>query len=535
VAFFKSLAAIGIGRHDLTDVKSLDLIRIEKKLIAEQKLNGTITRNGIDQIIRVLKEHPEELAIIVGYDCLYGILTGVDADVIDTLKRHSKEQIAVMKYLVSVCFNDEIIAYINLNCNANDWNNLRVLMHYGRFLSDDITQVLKHKLTGKLEQSLSVLRKLPPHRDLKKKAECLNDKDFFVLLGETDNLYFMTYIQTLILFIKQSAEYTRHTTYFENLIERLRSFDVDNHQYSLQISYLKVSHGGQQWAVYSVLAVLFAFFCFIFVHVASKEPGYVIRTNPVTDKRFIFFNYDSVKEEQRIQMEDFVEARMRPLNYPVASWKNPIPFTHKYRNPFELDIFSTSFDEIRHGGPGINIFNGTDKECVVIAYYSQYYDFDQLKCKPITWTKAKKIYALYIPPKDSIRIDFRMDLLRFYIGKRLASFNTYQHYIYPDSADYKFSKFTPADSLLFSTAFVFDIQDDARKQQQTLTITQPSSEKYQIAWVGAYPLWQFTSFANAQLKNFPDSAYLNKPLIFDLKDPKKAQYRLGEPEINAFL
>ena len=147
-----------------------------------------------------------------------------------------------------------------------------------------------------------------------------------------------------------------------------------------------------------------------------------------------------------------------------------------------------------------------------------------------------KLYALYIPANDSIKIDFKMYLLRFYMGRDLRSFNTYKHHIYNDLADVKFRRFTSADSMLFSKAVVFYDDDNWKGKQQDLIITQPTVDSYKISWTGERPLYQHADWSASVTNKLPDSATKHKPLIFNLKDKMGAPgNESGEQGNSSFL
>jgi hypothetical protein len=110
-----------------------------------------------------------------------------------------------------------------------------------------------------------------------------------------------------------------------------------------------------------------------------------------------------------------------------------------------------------------------------------------------------------------------MTLLRFYMGRSLRGFNTYRNKFYPDSADIKFAKFTPADSMLFSQPFIFN---GGKLKTQSIVISQPSNDSYQLQWTGSGNLSPFNPhyYRNDQ----PDSATNKKPLILRV-DPKNTE------------
>jgi hypothetical protein len=184
---------------------------------------------------------------------------------------------------------------------------------------------------------------------------------------------------------------------------------------------------------------------------------------------------------------------------------------------------TSPYKKVKHGGPAINLFNKTDNECVVLAYYNCYYDPEQKQYVPQTQGANEIIYAMYIPPRDSIKLDLKMMRLRFYMGKRLARYKSIDNFKYPDSLDAKFSKFTRTDSMLFSKSFDLNNHYFAENIVQDLVISQPNKYSYQINWTGN-PMWLYglVKLSDDGVTE-ADSITYNKPLLLDLRKIKYEQ------------
>jgi len=544
VPFFKPLLSIGITIADLSEITEEQRIRVEKKLIAEQRLNQTFSKNDIEQILKVLKEFPDVLKEVARYDCLYGILTGYDAEFIDTLKRYSTVENARMQYVISNYFRDELISYINNNVAANNWNNVRVLLHYKQFLTPEVIKILCVRLEQKIDYALGLIARQPKHSILKKEVGYINSEDFYNTLGVTSNRYFVQPILRILDTITRYKDYTARTVFFKKLLLSLYNYDFYNKalRQAIHSAYLKYGQSNRAaYITWGIIILIVVLFFGLIIRAASRDSDKRVNrwawasNNPGFGNIGGFYNIDSMREDQKIKMEDFIEARLYSLDYPFTSWKSGRILTYKYMQPFALDIFNNGYEAIRNKTDSIVIRNNTDNECVAIAYFKSTYDSDA-KVYKRTDNDMFILYALYIPPGDSINMDFRMELLRFYMGRHLASFNTYKGYIYPDSADLKFAKFTPADSLLLSRGFVFYSPDTPQIKRTVLTISQPNDHSYQISWTGRKALNQYVGFVGAVTNEYLDSATMTKPLLLDVygKPTRIGEHQLVE-KINAFM
>lgn len=551
MAFFKALAAIGIGRTELADVSGESLIRIEKKLIAEQKLNNSISKNDVETVLRVFKDYPDVLKEISRYDCFYGILTGYDAESIDTLVRYPPEQASRIKLVVSTYFTDELTDYINVNLSQNNWNNIRVLLHYRIFFNTDILKTLTTRLEAKVEFGIATIETGRPTTELLKKLDYLRDKDFYFTLGEVDKRYFLKVLVKMIDLVKQNQGWAPKSRFFSEAKQAIRWYDIKNaalanklgvqvRQQTTAPTYRRSVSPAR--AIYFVIIIVVMLYNFSHSCNNSSQASipYITARNPWSGDQNAAppGNLDSTRQLQRDKMARFVEARINPINYPVKNWEPDTSKTKKYADPFDLDIFSGSYHYVQNKVPRIAIANNTDKECVAIAYFRQRYDTQLKAYTGNDNINSIDIYAFYIPPHDSINVDMKMELLRFYMGKKLAVFDSYRGHNYPDSLDNKFSVVTRADSMLFSKAFV-PLRKDGKvnktngwKKASLLTINQPTAESYLITWTGETPLCQFTNWVADVTDKHPDSLSLQKPLLLDLKNPPPANV---DGQVNTFI
>ncbi len=553
MAFFKALAAIGIGRSELVGISNESLIRIEKKLTAEQKLNNSISKNDVEKALRVIKDYPDVLQEISRYDCLYGILTGYEADYIDTLVRYPPELTERIKLVVSDYFTDELTDYINLNLSHNNWNNIRVLLHYRIFLNNAIIKTLSTRLEAKMEYALAFVQQGNTHADLEKKINYIRDKEFYFTLGDADKKYFLKVIVRLIDLIKQNPGYTLQSGFFVDTRRAMRWYDINNqalaNKLGIRVNPQQKPHFNPHFSGIRILYLIIVLAVPIvnLMRSCNTNATYITPKKPWSSAQNIeeAGERDSVRQDQRLKMEDFVEARIHPVNFPIDSLKTASGNIKKYQSPFGLDIFEHDYTVIKNGLPAIGIVNRTGKECVVIAYYREQYNYNQKTYQPLDYDSTINIFPLYIPAHDSISIDLKMTLLRFYMGQRLTAFKSSPRYHYPDSTDLKFSRFTQADSMLFSKAFWINNQNSVnsrwsqsgtknkwRKKMTLLTITQPSPDSYRLSWTGGTPLLEYSNNIYQRAGKRTDSATNKKPLLYDLKNQPRP---VVKNQINSFI
>jgi hypothetical protein len=551
VALIASLAQAGITRKELQGLEAGNLIRIEKRLVAEQRLNGTLSKNDVVQIMYVLKNHAPELQEIAGYDGFWSMLTGADATNLDTLRQYDADELERLKHLVSVYFKDDLYNYISVNTASNRWSNLRAIWHYRPFYRSNISGALIDKLASRIHYAIELLNKHPSTNVLKQKLSFLTDEKWFMLLSDIDEKRIKPVVEDFLRYLYSNSSYTKSkSAYFKHVFAALSCYRPNDGSMAAQIVITRLrclkarGHSlNTRLIVSAVVAMVVTLVIGILIHRSngefSSEPVAVVEkdttdiikayhpeADSATDKHGNLLTRNHFwQTDTPLQMYTFAQARMYPINYPFESWKASRLQVNKYANPFTPAIFEKDYRKVMHlNGPIIKLFNQTDKGCIAIAYYNSYFNADSNRYVRLKRRADEKIYAFYIPPQDSIRLDLKMMRLRFYMGSRLARFQA-KGYHCPDSLDAKFSKFTPADSVLFSNALAMGYHHyDGTQEKYSLRISQPDEYRYQIYWGGkAINLYRTYSDTSKHKKSEDITQY--QPLILDARDPADDQSR----------
>lgn len=533
--FFKPLESIGIDRNHLQNIADEDVIRIEKRLIAERKLNDTISKNDVEQILLVLKEYKAEMRTISFYEGLYSILSGKEPAYEDSLRFHTMEETLRIRALISVHFKDNLLNYVVENFKANNWAKLRTLLKFQRFLSIELNELLVRKMEDKLMEALAVLNQKPAHRVLKQKIGFLRKRDFYLLMNEIHLTHFNVYVYRLLDFTVSNEKYTSGTIFFDYVLSNLRVYNIGDAQLVRDVEKVGFKYGGQTRFIYIGLLIIFSIILLFLYSLYSGAPKYKQRTNFWADKvegELGKMNY--LRAQQDFEMLNFVEARLLPIHNPKNVDISEHVFINKYGNPFRLQIFGRYAADIKHSGKQISIFNKTQNECIVLAYYDEYYDKSKKAYVKNGYTDLTKIYALYIPGNDSISVDAKISVLRLYMGKDLKEFNNYRAYTYPDSNDRKFSDFSKVDSALFRYGFKFTKEDSRRDNMQCLLISKPDPSHYQLTWTGDAAVYHFVDYPRSS--KMRDSLTKNQPLIIpNGYDSRKKNDKVETSEIFSFL
>jgi hypothetical protein len=513
VSFLKALSSAGIHQDQLVDISEQDLIRIEKKLIAEQRLSGTISKNDISQAIQVLKEYPDVMQILVKYTCFWGILTGVDADELDRFMRHTPEELARIKHVIDTYFIDEITTYVVVCCNTDNWNNIGVLMYYRMFLSAHVMQVIAGKLRGKIEYGIALINQTPSADVLDDKLGFLCKAEFYKRLAQVNETYFGNDVKTITSLATKNRENTWTRNFYDEVLNAVN--DSGSRRWSTRpytepvYSNYESGSGSLGWRAIGSFATLFLLIIRLLSAIGSCSSNHMNSSrdyynsggygdsqysgglSALEDIRGDIKEYDSQNDDDlysktytddewetdaNAQYAGFLIARSNPTSNAEESEHESILHPKKYHNPFALQLFADSkYQEIKKSAEKVKIFNETNEDCVVLAFY---------KTKEIQKNGyyRHKLYALYLPANDNIQIDLGMAALRFYVGKGLAKFSAGSGYTYPDAEDAKFKNYSKAAAFLFHKEFYVYKKDGDATKVHNVWLSQPDRGSYELKW-----------------------------------------------------
>lgn len=519
--FFKSLENIGIDRNQLQNISDEDIIRIEKKLIADRNLNNSLSKDDIEKILFILKHYRAEIRAITFYEHLYCFLRGIPANYEDSLRFHTKEEVLRIRELISIHFKAELIGYIVRDFRENNFDNLRKLLKYPDFLNKELEEFIILKMEDKLEEGFTVLEQMPPRNVLTKKVGFLRKEAFYILMYEIHPSHFTPYVYRFLKFIVDHEKYTARTPFFDDLLTYLTRYGYGNSRVINDISVVMRSHGGQDRFIYFSVLFMFVVVCLFAFWISNREKNSISPT-----------------DQQHLDMMAFVEARVFPVQQSKATDRLPFIETEKYSNPFNSALFkgnSSAIKQMGETGAQLRIFNKTQNECIVLAYYDDHYLPKKMDYVKRVGYELPEIYALYIPEYESIEVDFHMSVLRLYMGKKLKEFNTYHDDVYPDSMDRKFSEFNKIDSTLFRYGLRFMKELGEVRRTQKLVISQPDPKHYQLDWIGNSTV--VYGVGNLYDMNNLDTLRKGRPLILPERDvpatPKVAREK--DSDIYSFL
>ncbi|MCL9806239.1 hypothetical protein NAT51_11945 [Flavobacterium amniphilum] len=201
---------------------SNDLIKAEKVLKAESKINDAIQTKEIDNVISFFKRHGSKFDILLSNRHIQSILNGKT----DEFKQFSfsddehglyeisfnpaqnqkyrqiSESVMTLCEEFSEVFAITIWKFIQKNIVEGNWKNLRKLVvHYEPIISFDNWEQFKESLTQKNELVMEVIPFKEKYTTLINEYKFGIDEDYYSLLSDIDAFYFADEVMRINSFV----------------------------------------------------------------------------------------------------------------------------------------------------------------------------------------------------------------------------------------------------------------------------------------------------------------------------------------------
>ena len=195
---FQQLQLAGLNQKDIQSSPIVDIIQLEKKLLAENRLNASISKNDIQNLLEILKTYPDEVKLLARSDFFYSLLSGQEPERFSKFVVNTNIQVAKVKAFLYECFREDILDFFTKNASRNQWGKLSVLFKYKRFLDERLIRQCTYKLEEKLHFATDMLEKQLEEGELEKMLPYLKNTQFYDLLSTINFNYFDNLILDLI-------------------------------------------------------------------------------------------------------------------------------------------------------------------------------------------------------------------------------------------------------------------------------------------------------------------------------------------------
>lgn len=223
-----------------------DLIKAEKLLKAQQKIDSEFSLNDIENFIEFYKDNGNKYEAILQDENLQKILKNEDFK-IDSSQNNISSHSSSLHEDFGNDYEENILNYIQLNIKNNNWKNLRIFYkNYFPIISYENKDLLIDSITTKNNLVRGTIPYTDQYHLLLNQYKHSVDRDFYGLQSDIDSAYF----NEEILDINNDLANHQHTTqqnkvFLGKIFVALASFDAYTEE--LKGLLIKNSRIGGKW------------------------------------------------------------------------------------------------------------------------------------------------------------------------------------------------------------------------------------------------------------------------------------------------
>lgn len=180
---------IKIDKNLVAQFSEFDIIRIEKELNIERKINREIDVNVANNLVSILKTDKESLLFIVNSRPLYNLFSGKVLPKSDFVLNQDVVDEDQIKSFISNYLSDDLTLFFDKEIAINKFGDIADLLLIKRYFPEDVLFRLEKKILGKVDFAVAKLSEMPLNLiDI----EFIKNNHFYRLLNvfvslETDN------------------------------------------------------------------------------------------------------------------------------------------------------------------------------------------------------------------------------------------------------------------------------------------------------------------------------------------------------------
>lgn len=176
---------LDLENRSVRDLTEQEVIRIEKKLKAEVRLNQKLNLNEVETILRIIREHKQELTRLYHpwFKTLRDILMNPQSFTVSA--RTEPYDLAVDEKLedfFSAFFNETLVEYASLCIQQDHYNALNALVLYKDILPSGLLDDVREKCVRKIEYGTECINL--DVQNLETKIACLTNPFFYRTLNK---------------------------------------------------------------------------------------------------------------------------------------------------------------------------------------------------------------------------------------------------------------------------------------------------------------------------------------------------------------
>ena len=443
-----------------------ELIRIEKQVNVEKRINPEIDANVAANLIEALKKYPEEFHYITNNRILYNFFAKTSHFRDQFPKENSSIDNERVSAFISAFLEEELMLFFDQKLSKNNFDEMNYLLQFKACFPEDILFKLNKKAIGKVEFALSILSL--SSSDLSK-ILYIKQRTFYDFLSHFSSIEMDEKLKMIlnrivdIYNVNKKSEFGGTTMIsmsfykafdddFEDTLKKNRDVVYSNQNSSTSSG--DSWYSGLSWRTFAVILFILLRFGFFASKCSSdnnRSSNYDYNTTTNTNYEKVVYEannevLDSYFTNMKFKIDsfhvfltDFNKDEIKQLTYNDSLLTGQNPFENLYKN----QIVNTSKYPM--------LFKNTTKYDVILLENVLAYDSIKMPQQ-----------AHYIKAGETLKVDDSNKFNRvynFYIGSGLASFQTNSKHLFIRNhsiIEPRFSKLLPETKQILADNYRFE-------------------------------------------------------------------------------
>jgi hypothetical protein len=496
LTIFDILKYANVKREDTPLIDEKEIIRIEKKLKAAQKLNSELSSDAVEKTINALKNNLQEIKVCYSDDLLFHLFHRIKfkENAFLTVYYLKDDAFINMQSFLNKYVEEDLLIELKELFNQNKFKMLLKWQQINNLLPLSFKINFHLFLKEKLIYIHEILKKRPNDWVLHSKIPYAKKGDFYKLLNEREDIECEKIIYTILSFYSQNKNYTRGRDFTDALLHAMFKYKPQDIRLQSSILATSYNYAGSNRVAFIAVLCIFGFCALVILLFYLNSPASFSRT----PRRYVTPKDEFFRKHDALNFRNHYLHRIKESNVYVGNQCDSIIIGPRIFGQYEPGIKKKSFTisnkidlktganlhkdgmfnwTITSSDSNLYIHNNTKQHVLCWVYvsncfyeeYNQYYPCEY----PFAYNKV------FIKAGEVLPLHYNFDSLAIQTGAQL--FQLQRNNVDYKPMNYRFCPVTELDSMLQRTILFNRFPNDAINGIIKLD---QSPKNYSLTWKG---------------------------------------------------
>lgn len=211
-----------IDKNNILLFSSEDIIRIEKQINVEKRINQDIDVNVANNLIFALKEYRQELYFIVSNRILYNLFSKKNYSRHNFPAPQREYDSEKIQYFINQFLNDDLVLFFDQHLSQNKFDFINDIFDFKDCFPEDALFQLNKKLNGKVD---AILVNLSQNNSANMPAiSYVEYRSFYVLLSYFSSIEMDNKIRSLVNIVSERYNANKQSDFYMTCISSMQGY-----------------------------------------------------------------------------------------------------------------------------------------------------------------------------------------------------------------------------------------------------------------------------------------------------------------------